>query len=341
MQIERDVLLAPYTTFHVGGRARFFARVTSEDDVVSAVSFGQERNIFIVPLGGGSNVIFGDDDINAVVLKLEIRGISVVSESSDEIVLCVGAGEVWDEFVTYCVAHHFCGIEALSAIPGTVGATAVQNVGAYGREVKDVIVTVRVYDSKARVFVDFSNNDCVFGYRDSIFRNKEAGRYIITFITFRLLKTMPAIPAYPDVIRYFSEKNISSPSIRQIRDAIIEIRSRKLPDPKTVWNVGSFFKNPIIPKVDAERLRALYPDMPVYPASDDKVKVSAGWLIEKVGLKGEVVASGVQVYPYNALVLTNTGVARREDVVLARDVVVRAVQEKFGIVLEAEPLFIS
>jgi UDP-N-acetylmuramate dehydrogenase len=228
------------------------------------------------------------------------------------------------------------GIEALSLIPGTVGASPVQNIGAYGSEVKDTIVEVEVFDTEKREFSKISNKDCNFGYRDSIFKNEAKGRYIITEVTYRLNKSLPSIPKYPGVAKYFEDMEIVTPNLSQIRDAIIYIRKEKLPDSNTTPNVGSFFKNPIVLNDVANRIKIDFPDAKFFSVDERHIKVPAGWLIENAGLKGKSFGN-VSVYDKNALVLVNMKDASFEDIISARDKIIKTVKERFGIVLEQEP----
>ncbi|MEY2671913.1 MAG: hypothetical protein RL687_330, partial [Candidatus Parcubacteria bacterium] len=257
--------------------------------------------------------------------------------------LKIGAGENWDLFVEKVCNMGLSGVEAMSAIPGTVGATPVQNVGAYGQEIKDTFISAEVFDTKNLEYKTLKKEDCNFRYRDSIFKTEEKGRYFITSVTMQLSKKIPDMPNYPGVKKYFIENNINSPSLMDIRNAIIDIRASKLPNPADIPNVGSFFENPIILKSQYEKIaqsRALGEKIPFFEVDNDRVKIPAGWLIENAGLKGYNFGK-VSVYEKNALVLVNNGDATGQDFANARDMIIRNVFDKFGITLEQEPEIIK
>lgn len=343
MEIRRDVLLRDYTTFRIGGTASVLVRITHANELPDLVAYARKEAKEITLLGEGSNTVFTEEKHDGIVARIEILGFAVVAEDATSAEIEVGAGENWDSVVERAVAMNLSGIEALSAIPGTTGATPFQNVGAYGTEIKDVLVSLRAYDMKTDVFVTLPNTVCGFSYRDSIFKSSERGRYIIVSTRLRLSKSAPKAPDYPGVEAYFEKEGIALPSLADIRKAIIAIRATKLPDPKSVPNAGSFFKNPIVSNTQAEVLRAAHPNMvqfPVGPSTGSRqAKLGAGWLIESCGLKGAVFGP-ITVYEKNALVLTNTGNASAGDLIAARDEIVQKVFEKFGVTLEAEPIFV-
>lgn len=332
---EPTMNIASFTTFGLPAEVAIF-RARTEDDIVQYFALNTEMPFI---LGGGSNIIVSPAMTGRTVLKVEIPGIYITRETPEEAYIFVGAGEIWDEVVAWAVHKKLSGIEALSAIPGTAGATPVQNVGAYGSEIKDVLVSVRAYDIQEKRFVELSNEECDFSYRFSIFKGKEKGRYVITSMILHLLKGQPNIPDYPAVRAYFKEREIESPSVSEIRTAITEIRWSKLPNPVSIPNCGSFFENPIISKDLADTLRVKYPDMPQYDLGKNQVKIPAGWLMEKAGLKGAVFGA-VGTYPKNALVLTNLGGATYDDVLHAKSQIIERVKELFGITLETEPEFV-
>ncbi len=339
LEVKENVDIRDYCTFKVGGQFRYFVEIYDKSDLSEVCKIAKEKNLPIHVLGGGSNMVFPDGILEVVALKINFSGFEVVNDSNEYTEIKIGSGENWDSVVERTVAMNLSGVEALSAIPGTTGATPVQNVGAYGQETKDTLVEVEVFDIDNQSFTKLSNKDCGFSYRDSIFKREGKGRYIITSVTFRLSKSPAAIPNYPGVKRYFDEKGIVNPSLSEIRESIVSIRSVKLPDPKKVANVGSFFKNAIVPKVDAERLVESYPNMTIFPIDEIHTKVPAGWLIENTGLKGHDFGP-ISVYANNALVLVNNGSATRADVEQVRDEIVNTVFQKFGITLEAEPEFV-
>lgn len=325
-----------YSTFKTGGQFRYFIIIENIDDIKKALSFSKEKSIPIFILGGGSNIIFRDGILNVVALKIEIKGFEIILETDEYIDIKIGAGENWDEVVEKTVNMNLSGIESLSAIPGVVGSSPVQNIGAYGSEVKDTIQEVEVFDIEKGAIKNILNKDCNFGYRDSIFKNENKGKYIILSVTYRLLKKEPEIPNYPDVLKYFLDRNILKPSLLEIRNAIIFIRSNKLPNPKEVPNVGSFFKNPIVHNEVIEKIKIEFPDVKFYPIDENYIKIPAGWLIENVGLRGQSFGN-VSIYTNNALVLINNGNASFDDILKVRDEIIRIVKEKFEITLEQEP----
>lgn len=340
MKKLENVEMKNYTTMGVGGTVAHFFHIETPGDIREAVEISKKENIPIVVLGEGSNMIFHDNNLNAIVLKIEIPGFEVLKEDDTSVEIKIGAGENWDAVVARAVEMDYSGIEALSAIPGTTGATPFQNVGAYGQEIKNVIESVEAYDMKKNSFVILANAECAFAYRDSIFRSSEQGRYIITSLVLKLSKFPPNVPNYPGVKKYFEENGNSNPTLQEIRNAIIEIRANKLPDPKIIKNNGSFFKNPICDSVLVHELLKKYPDMTNYPAGENKTKLSAGWLIENCGLKGKDFGE-MKIYENNALVLVNKGNANFADLEKAKDFVVSEVKNKFGVTLEPEPVFVN
>lgn len=336
MKILENVDIKPYSSFKIGGKFKYFVEVREKEELIEVCEFAKEKQLSLFILGGGSNVIFSDGVINKIALKINILGFEYLNEDNQFIEIKVGAGENWDKFVEKTVNLNLSGLECLSAIPGTVGATPVQNVGAYGSEIKDTLVKVEVYDIRDKVFNEILNKDCKFGYRDSIFKDEDKGRYIITSVVFRLSKSNPILSNYPGVTKYFDEREISNPSIRQIRDAIIHIRSEKLPNPKNIPNVGSFFKNPIVPNQISEKIKEEFSNAKFFPIDDKQTKIPAGWLIENAGLKGKSFGS-VSVYDKNALVLINNGNATKDDVINTRNKIIESVEKRFGIKLEQEP----
>ncbi len=334
----KDTNIQAYTTFglpaYVGAIVRF-----TEGDIQQLIE-GIEKDSQLFVLGGGSNIILPEEMNGVTVLKIENKGIEKIEENDAYVTLKVASGEIWDDVVSYAVAHGYSGIEALSAIPGTAGATPVQNVGAYGAEIKDVLVRLDAYDRKEKKYVTIQNTECGFSYRMSKFKGEWKGRFIITHIILRLSKGKPNAPEYPGVQKYFTEKNITSPTLSQIRDAITEIRWSKLPKPTEIPNCGSFFENPIVDITIAEKIKSEYQNMPSFPVSETLVKIPAGWLIENAGLKGADFGT-VGTYEKNALVLINRGNATQKDVIDARDSIIKTVHQKFGITLGSEPEIIK
>jgi UDP-N-acetylmuramate dehydrogenase len=336
MDFVHDTLVAPYTTFGIGGRARLFCVVTTEDELVVAIRRAQSEHLPVFLLGGGSNILVSDEGFSGMVIKNEIKDIAFTSVAEDgSVLVTVGAGENWDAFVEGTVCQGFQGLETLSWIPGTVGAAPVQNIGAYGTEVGQTVVSVRAFDIQVMKFVDLMNTECLFGYRDSLFKH-EKGRYVIVRVTFRLKKGGVPNISYKDVVTYFNEKSIIKPTLREVRDAVIEIRSRKLPDWKTVGTAGSFFKNPTITEDAFRELSGRYPGLPGYPARPGFVKVALGWVLEKVcGAKG-ITRGLVGTYDKQALVIIAQRGAQARDVLALHDELARMVKDKTGIDIERE-----
>lgn len=304
----------------------------NEDELKSALTGAVKPLLF---MGGGSNLLFLNN-YSGTVLHSVIDNINIVAEDDNSVSVRVGSGVVWDDFVAYCVEKGWWGVENLSLIPGEVGASAVQNIGAYGVEVKDVLQSIEaisVDDLSKRIF---TNAECNYGYRDSIFKKSLKGKYVITYVTYRLSKK-----ANPN-IGYGALKSVlaENPSLKEIRDAIIAVRNSKLPDPKVYGNAGSFFMNPVIPMEQFVALQSRYPEIPSYPASDGYIKVPAGWLIEKSGWKGKSLGNAA-VYEKQALVLINRGGATGMEVKHLADTIIEDIKEIFGITLHAEVNYIE
>lgn len=349
VKMQEYVDIKGYSTLHIGGQFRYFVVISSVSELTSLYAIAQTdvnyKNIPIFILGGGSNIVFSDGTVNVIALKIEIKGFETIKEDENFIDIKIGAGEIWDEIVEKTVEMNLSGLEALSAIPGTVGATPVQNVGAYGTEVKDTIIEVEVFDTGDNAIKSLLNSKCKFRYRDSIFKNEAKGKYIITAVVYRLIKNKALFPQnknfspaflYPGVKKYFEEKKIENLTLKQIREAIIDIRKDKLPDPKEIPNVGSFFKNPIVSREIAEKIQKEFPNAKFFPVDENLTKVPAGWLIENAGLKGKSFGK-ISVYDKNALVLVNKGNATKNDLIKAKNEIIKIVEDKFGIILEQEP----
>ncbi len=335
---QKDVKLSDHCTFRLGGKVRYFLELTDENLIPEIVEFSRSKNVSIMMLGSGSNCIFTDAVIERFALKMGLKGLKKRDEDDQSVTIEIKAGENWDATVAWAVEHGYSGIEALSAIPGTVGAAPVQNIGAYGQEVKDTLLEVLAYDTTEKKFVILCNIECRFSYRASIFNTYELGRYIITSIVLKLSKIPAKIPDYPDVRKYFEGKYV--PTILDIRNAIISIRATKLPDPSVMSNVGSFFKNVLVEKEVAKKLSKDYPNMPTFPSDGGKIKIPAGWLIDTAGLKGKNFGN-ISIYDKNALVLVNNGQASFTELLEAKKFIVNAVKQKYGLTLEQEPLLID
>jgi UDP-N-acetylmuramate dehydrogenase len=284
-------------------------------------------------LGGGSNLLF-TKDFKGLVIKVSIPGISSVVEE-DDVIVTAGAGVIWNDFVNYCVNSGFAGVENLSLIPGTVGASPIQNIGAYGVELKDVFHSCTAYEIATAEERIFNFADCKFGYRDSIFKNELKGQYIITAVSFKLNTKARINTQYGAIQTALLDRKIVHPTIADISRVVSEIRVSKLPDPSTIGNAGSFFKNPVIAHLQFEELAGKFPDVVHYPAADDKVKLAAGWLIEQCGFKGKVVGH-TGTWKNQALVLVNHGAATGQEVYTFSEQIINTVFNRFGVMLERE-----
>lgn len=337
MDIHTDIPLKNYTTMKLGGNARFMTDLHSVEDVPAIVARAAEQHLPIYILGGGSNTIIRDEGFAGLVLRNRILGYDIIEDTADHTTIRIGAGEEWDSIVKRTVEAKLSGIEALSAIPGTAGAAPVQNIGAYGQEIADVLTLVEAYDMSAQASVQLTPDQCDFSYRSSIFRTSAVGRYIITYITLRLGKNSPSPPFYKALEDYFSSHDITFYTPQIIRDAVMSIRFEKLPNPVEFPNSGSFFKNAVIEDWQFKELLEQYPDMPSYPMPDNRRKIPTGWLIEQVGYKGKLL-HGMRVHDKNALVLINESAASYADLAAARDEIHGQVRDTFRISIEQEPL---
>ena len=340
MDVMTNISLKQYTTMKLGGEARYMATADSASDVVSLYRNARKENLPIFVLGGGSNVITHDEVFEGIVLLNKIKGFEVISETDETTDVKIGAGEVWDEVVEKAIGLGLQGIEAMSGIPGTAGAAPVQNVGAYGQEIADTLISLEAYDSKTDTIVTISADECDFSYRNSIFRDKEKGRYCILNITLRLNKAEPKPPYYASLQRYIDENDIREINLSVIRVAVLNIRSEKLPDPAELPSAGSFFKNALVEKWKLEELQKEYSDIPNYAMSNGRYKIPTGWLIDKAGLRGYR-SHGMRVYEKNALVLVNDSATGYDDLATIREEIVQIVFDKFGIKIEQEPLELS
>ena len=316
------------------------ATADSASDVVSLYRNARKENLPIFVLGGGSNVITHDEVFEGIVLLNKIKGFEIISETDETTDVKIGAGEVWDEVVEKAIGLGLQGIEAMSGIPGTAGAAPVQNVGAYGQEIADTLISLEAYDSKTDTIVTISADECDFSYRNSIFRDKEKGRYCILNITLRLNKAEPKPPYYASLQKYIDENDIREVNLSVIRVAVLNIRSEKLPDPAELPSAGSFFKNALVEKWKLEELQKEYSDIPNYAMSDGRYKIPTGGLIDKAGLRGYR-SHGMRVYEKNALVLVNDSATGYDDLAAIREEIVQIVFDKFGIKIEQEPLELS
>lgn len=341
MAIQKNVPLANYSTMRLGGDAKFLCEVTDKHELVNALDWAIEHRLQSIVIGGSSNIVWGDQGFDGLVIVNRITGFKIL-EDGDKSYVTIGAGENWDKSVAKTVRQGLSGIEALSLIPGTAGATPVQNVGAYGQEIADTLVSLEAYDTQNNHFVTLQSEDCQFGYRTSRFKVADKNRFVIVNITLHLSRTNPRPPYYPDVAKYLREKKIGAVTPKVLRQAVIAIRSAKLPDPAKIGNNGSFFANPIITKAYFKTLISKYPDMPNWPTKDKTVKISAAWLIEQVGLKGyKDEKLGLALWHKQPLVIVNESAIKTADLLKFRNYVVKTVFKKFGVELEQEPELIG
>lgn len=334
---QENVALARFTTLGLGGPARWFAHVSRVEDVTS-VSGWQRQPVFV--LGGGSNLVVADEGFDGLVLRMAVGGMSA-TPLGDEVIVTAGAGEWWDGVVEFAVKQNLAGLECLSGIPGTVGGTPIQNVGAYGQEVATAIEWVAAFDRSSEAMVRLSAQDCRFSYRMSRFKREDAGRFLITDVAFRLKRNAPATVAYPDLIDYFAQRNIARPGLQQVRDAVLQVRRRKgmvldRDDPDT-RSVGSFFMNPVVDRAMFERIAAA----PHYVMDNDAVKIPAAWLIQQSGFAAGRVEGAVGLSTKHPLAIINRGGATTREVLRFAYSIKRAVGERFGVNLRPEPVFVG
>ena len=331
MNIQENISLKEYNTFGIDVNAKRFVSITSVYQLQQLIK--EEKDIFLI--SGGSNMLL-TKDIETLVVHINFKGISIDQQNHNDVYITVNAGENWHEFVLWCVSLNYGGLENLSLIPGNVGTCPIQNIGAYGVEVKDTITKVEAIEIKTGKLVSFSAEECQFGYRNSIFKNKAKGKYILTSVSFKLTKNNHKLnTSYGAIESELSSKGITNPTIKDISDAVITIRQSKLPDPKEIGNSGSFFKNPVISKEHFEKLQKNYPSIPSYVISDTEIKVPAGWLIEQSGFKGKRFGN-YGVHEKQALVLVNYGDASGKEIYELAQKIQRTIKDTFDINLEIE-----
>lgn len=340
MDIQENIALREHSTMRLGGTARYATEITGRFQVAEAVQWARDRNLPILMIGGGSNIVWRDEGFEGLLLINKIAGYQDFAEDESNIYLTLGAGENWDDVVARSVASGYSGIEALSLIPGTAGATPIQNVGAYGQEIADTLVSVEAYDLQANELINIPAAECAFGYRTSRFKTTDRGRFLITGITLHLSRQPPAPPFFKAVEEYLSQNDPKATYTPQdIRDAVIAIRSNKLPDPAVVANNGSFFGNPIINEGQLIQIQATYPDIPHWPTDKPGlVKVPAAWLIEHVGFKDfHDQTTGMATWSKQPLVLVNEHASSTNDLLAFKQQIVESVKSTFEIELVQEP----
>lgn len=334
MNIRHNISLREMNTFGMDVSARYFSVADNVESVAEISEYRSKNNLSTFILGGGSNVLF-TNDVDALVIKNQISGIEKVGEDDDYYFIKAGAGENWHQFVMYCITNQYAGVENLALIPGNVGASPMQNIGAYGVEIKDVFHSLEAYHLNERQPVVFSGGECAFGYRESVFKNKYRNQFVITSVTYRLKKKPDFNISYGAIEQELSTMGVKELTIAAIANAVINIRRSKLPDPAIIGNAGSFFKNPEIPAVKFNELKSIFPGMVGYTLENGNVKVAAGWLIEQCGWKGFRVGDA-GCHEKQALVLVNYANAKGEEIFsLSRDIM-HSVKEKYGIDLERE-----
>ncbi len=329
MNIRENISLKPYNTFGINASAQYFTAFNDADQLDELIGFSDKRLV----LGGGSNILF-TGNFDGLVLKNEITGIEIIKEDEDHVYVKAGAGENWHKFVLFCIERNLAGVENLSLIPGNVGASPMQNIGAYGVEIKDVFHSLEAYHIPGKKISEFSTIDCGFGYRESVFKNKYKGEFIILNVTYRLNKAPQFNTSYGAIEEELNKMN-AAPSIKNISQAVINIRTSKLPDPKEIGNAGSFFKNPTVEASAYEELKKSFPSAPGYLQTDGSVKLAAGWLIEQCGWKGYR-KGDAGCHSRQALVLVNYGNAGGNEIYALSEEIQSSVLNKFNILLERE-----
>ena len=337
MQVQENFSLKKYNTFGIDAAAKYFSIFSSVDELENILSFIAKEQIssnkqFI--LGGGSNILF-TKNYDGLVLKNNIGGIHTIHENEDHIYVKAGAGENWHKFVMHCIKNNFAGVENLSLIPGNVGASPMQNIGAYGVEIKDVFHSLEAFHLKEKRIINFSTNDCGFGYRESVFKKKYKDQFVILNVTYRLNKKPQYNISYGAIKEELEKLNVRELSIQAISQAVINIRSSKLPDPKVIGNAGSFFKNPEVSKEKYQILKSRFENIVGYTLNEGNVKLAAGWLIEQCGWKG-FRRGDAGCHEKQALVLVNYGNASGEDIYDLSEEIKQSVKEKFDVELKRE-----
>ena len=338
MNIVEQVSLRDYSTMRLGGPAAYLTEVHSREELVEAVRWAEMKGVETLMIGGGSNIVWRDEGFDGLILVNKMLRFESFAEDDENYYFTVGAGEPWDSVVERTVQAGATGIEALSLIPGTAGATPVQNVGAYGQEIADTLVSVEAYDTQMKQFINIPAADCAFGYRTSRFKNSDHGRFYITAITLHLFRGNPAPPFYASVQQYLDEHPVAAVTSSTVREAVIAIRTAKLPDPKLIANNGSFFANPVVDRGTFAQLSADFGELPHWPAPDGHIKLSAAWLIEHAGFKGyKDTETGMATWQNQPLVLVNESAKSTADLIAFVKKIVTAVKDTFDVNLAIEP----
>lgn len=334
LNIKENISLKSYNTFGLEALCDYFVEINSVDDFLALLKTEIYKSNAKLIIGGGSNILF-TQNFSGLVIKNNLKGINVLSEDINNVIVKASAGENWHEFVLWCIDRGFCGLENLSLIPGCVGASPMQNIGAYGVEIKDVFYELEALDTKTGEKKSFKKEDCEFGYRESVFKTKYKNQFLIISVSFKLNKKTNLNTSYGAINSELEAMKISTPTAKDVSNAVISIRQSKLPDPRVSGNAGSFFKNPEISKEKHESLKKIFPDLVSYHLPNDNFKLAAGWLIEQCGLKG-FEKNGAAVHSKQALVLINKNNCKGSDVFELSGYVLQKVFDKFGVTLERE-----
>lgn len=347
INISENISLNKFTSIKLGGKAKLFYECKTEKDLIECLDYAKKNNLKIQILGGGSNIIFSDDGFDGLVIKIDLKGIRIHNDFKDNVIIKVSAGEEWDDFVKYCMENKFTGVECLSGIPGSVGATPIQNVGAYGQEVKDTIIFVKAIDRESLKSIMFSNEDCLFGYRTSRFKTIDKDKYIVTEVLLKLKKDGEPEIKYPELEKYLKSKSEKKYFLEDVRNAVIELRKKKAMvidenEPDSI-SCGSFFVNPVVSeKVYEEMYQKAGFDKDVIPhwEVDGGVKLSAAWIIENAGFKKGYTKNGAGISNKHSLALVNRSGTTKDILKLAEEIQTK-IFNKFGIVLVLEPIIVQ
>lgn len=346
-KLKENVELKNLTTFKIGGAARFFVSAENVEEVIQAVGFAEEHGLDLFILGGGSNILISDKGFDGVVLQVNLKGIEIENESDENVFITVGAGEDWDEFTAHSVEKSFAGIECLSGIPGFVGGTPIQNVGAYGQEVSETVSAVKVFDRKSKEVLILNNEDCKFSYRSSLFNTTEKNRFIVLTVTYKLTKNGKPKIVYKDLIEHFKGKN---PGLSEMREAVCRIRAEKAmlvrQGGSDSQSAGSFFKNPIISNETFQKIVEIAKsngseNVPNFKVDEQNIKIPAAWLIERSGFHKGFQKGNAGLSTKHTLALTNRGNATAKEIIELKNEIQKTVREKFGIELKTEPVFVG
>ena len=334
MRIQKNISLKKYNTFRIEVKAKEFVKINSDEEIQSLISSGILKNKKFFILGDGSNILF-TKNFDGIIVKINTKGKRVIKENSEHIFVKVSAGEDWQNFVDYCIENNFAGVENLSLIPGTVGAAPVQNIGAYGAELKDVFYELQAIEIESGKIIKFTKSNCEFSYRNSIFKNRLRNKYVIISVVFKLHKHPKIKLEYGNIKQELEKSGIINPDIKEISNAICNIRRNKLPDVEKIGSAGSFFKNPVVDEEFFIKLKNKFPEIPAYKLHDSKYKLAAGWLIEKSGLKGKTFGNA-GIYKDQALVIVNHGGASSDEIIYVMEKIQKIVFENFRVKLQTE-----